>query len=132
MQTARHTIDHDASVARLYDPKALVYEPARRDIDVERRDRTQFASEPVRHRSMRGLCCCLVIDVCRKQHRQRHGFPFQFEAVPPGDYELVAVPKAFFEAFRFEAKQNITVTSGKEVAVSLFLTTRTPTSKGNQ
>ena len=56
---------------------------------------------------------------------------FQFEAVPPGDYELVAVPKSFFEAFRFEAKQDITVTSDKEIEVSLFLTARTPTSKGN-
>jgi hypothetical protein len=57
---------------------------------------------------------------------------FQFEAVPPGQYELVAVPKAFFEAFRFEARQDITVTSGEEVEVSLFLATRTPAPKGDR
>ena len=46
--------------------------------------------------------------------------------MPPGDYEVTAVPKAFFEAFRFEAIGNVTVTSNETAKVDLYLTDRKP------
>jgi hypothetical protein len=51
---------------------------------------------------------------------------FRIEAVPPGEYELVATPKAFWQAIRFAAMQMVTVTSGETVEVELLLSERQP------
>ncbi len=49
---------------------------------------------------------------------------FRFDSVPAGEYEITAVPKAFFEAFRFEARQDINVESGETLELDLFLEER--------
>jgi len=73
-----------------------------------------------------GANLTLTGDAARLRTTSNVDGTFRFDAVPEGEYELVAVPKAFFQAFSFEARVPVSVEAGEEQEFELFLEKRAP------